>query len=151
MSTLVVSISIKERERRHYPTLFNQPGIPEYKPRGRQYISHGYGDEKVLQPHPPFTQPQYTEYAIFPFQHRNEGLSLLGLAHSQWGFNSYSHATYYNLSFLSVCLFRICSPIYWPISTKRGRKVRGRFRKDLSLLVPMAFRSLMVTGPQMAK
>ena len=46
--------------------------------------------------------------------------------------------SYYNLSFLSVCLFRICSADYWPIGTKLGRKVRGGSRKDLRLLVSMA-------------
>ncbi|XP_005097973.1 spermatogenesis-associated serine-rich protein 1 [Aplysia californica] len=52
----------KEREKRHFPELTNQPGvIPAYKPRGRRYISHNNGREDEWRPHNQSIDVEYTE------------------------------------------------------------------------------------------
>ncbi len=45
--------------------------------------------------------------------------------------------SYYNLSYLSVCLIHNSFAIFRQIGTKLGRQVRGMFGKDLRLLVSM--------------
>lgn len=50
-----------EREKRHFPHLFNQPGIySKYIPRGRRYIPHGNGYQAEFIPHNQNVNPKYS-------------------------------------------------------------------------------------------
>ncbi|ELU16153.1 hypothetical protein CAPTEDRAFT_228022 [Capitella teleta] len=48
-----------EREKRHYGD-HNKASKSVYKPQGRRYIPHGYGDEYAFVPHATSIQPEYT-------------------------------------------------------------------------------------------
>jgi len=52
----------KEREKRHFPLLQNQPGdTPAFRPHGRKYIPHQYSKEDVWRPHNQNIDIEYTE------------------------------------------------------------------------------------------
>ncbi|KAK7476363.1 hypothetical protein BaRGS_00032363 [Batillaria attramentaria] len=51
----------KEREKRHFPELYNVKSDPVYRARGRKYIPHNYGRDTEWVPHGQSIDPQPTE------------------------------------------------------------------------------------------
>jgi len=55
---------IAERERRHFPHVYNQCSTPVFRSHGRRYIPHGYGFYDEWTPHGQNVQIQYSEYVL---------------------------------------------------------------------------------------
>ncbi|KAJ8314664.1 hypothetical protein KUTeg_006814 [Tegillarca granosa] len=61
VTTEIGKVGRKEREKRHFPDIHNSASVPSYKPSGRRYIPHGYGNYDEWTPHQQNIQIAYSE------------------------------------------------------------------------------------------
>ncbi|XP_013389114.1 spermatogenesis-associated serine-rich protein 1-like [Lingula anatina] len=62
LTTEIGKSGIQELEKRHFPDIHNRRGpLPHYKPTGRVYIPHGYGEQPDWRPHNENITPRYSE------------------------------------------------------------------------------------------